>query len=111
MIQKALEQRWPVKPEYREALVKRAVRTIADPNSSPREVAAASRILLAAEAQNIDDERHADNAMESDRNRILSIVARLDTERSNRIVDASGVRLAQDGDTVDDSANNKNRST
>ena len=30
------EQRWPIKPEYREAMVKRLVRIIADPGSSTK---------------------------------------------------------------------------
>lgn len=50
------EQRWPIKPEYREAMVKRLVRIIADPGSSTKEVTDASRALLAAERQNQSDE-------------------------------------------------------
>jgi len=56
MIQKALEQRWPIKPEYRDALVKRLLRIVADPQSSPREVTSAAKALMAAERQNQDDE-------------------------------------------------------
>lgn len=56
MMAKALEQRWPIKPEYREVMIKRLVRVLADPSSSAREVAAASKGLLAAEAQNQSDE-------------------------------------------------------
>ena len=57
MIQKAMEQRWPIKQEYREALVKRLIRIIADPASSPREVTAASKALIAADSVNIADDR------------------------------------------------------
>ena len=53
---RALTQRWPIKPEYREAIVKRLLRVIADPQSSPREVTAAARALMSAEAQNQSDE-------------------------------------------------------
>ena len=56
MLTQALEQRWPVKPEFREALIKRLVRIIADPNSSPREITAASKALISAESQNQADE-------------------------------------------------------
>ena len=50
------ETRWPIKPEYREAMVKRLVRIIADPSSTTKEVTDASRALLAAERQNQADE-------------------------------------------------------
>lgn len=56
LIQRAMEQRWPIKPEFREALVKRLVRIIASPESTPREVSAAARALLSAESQNQADE-------------------------------------------------------
>lgn len=65
MIAKALTQRWPINPEYREALVKRLVRVIADPSSSAREVTAASKALLAAEQQNIEDAKQADDFQSS----------------------------------------------
>lgn len=53
---RALTQRWPIKPEYREAIVRRLLRVIADPQSSPREVTAAARALMSAESQNQSDE-------------------------------------------------------
>ena len=56
MMAKALTQLWPVKPEYREAMIKRLVRIIADPSSSSREVTAASKALLAAESQNKEED-------------------------------------------------------
>lgn len=56
MIQKAFEQRWPIKPEYRSALLARMMRIVADPSSSPREATAAAKALIAAEKQNQDDE-------------------------------------------------------
>lgn len=56
LISKALKQRWPVSETHRSILVKRLVQVIADPQSSPREVTAAAKGLLAAEAQNQKDE-------------------------------------------------------
>ncbi len=53
---RAIEQRWPVKPEYRDALIKRNVKIILNQNSTERAVAAASKIIIAAEAQNQADE-------------------------------------------------------
>lgn len=55
-MERALRERWPIKQEYREAIIKRLIRIIADPASSAREVASASRALLAAEAQNQQDQ-------------------------------------------------------
>lgn len=48
-----------MKPEYREAVVKRLTRIVADPSSSPREIASASRTLATIEAQNQADEQFA----------------------------------------------------
>ena len=59
MIERAMRERWPIPPEFREATIKRLVRIIADPNSSNREVTSASRALMAAEAQNQQDEQQA----------------------------------------------------
>lgn len=38
--------KWNVKPEYREAILNRQVRTAIDPNSSPRDSARAARFVL-----------------------------------------------------------------
>ena len=51
-----MEQRWPVKAEYRDAVLKRNMRIILNPNSTERAVSAASKVILAAESQNQSDE-------------------------------------------------------
>ena len=56
MMAKALEQRWPISENARKAIVGRLLRIVADPNSSAREVTAASKALMAAEGQNQSDE-------------------------------------------------------
>ena len=89
MMAKALEQRWPIKPEYRQAIVNRLVQIVANPKSSPREVTAASRSLLSAEAQNQQDEQHIDG-MDDSRNRILTILARVSAGDGDRITDQRG---------------------
>ncbi len=73
MMAKALEQRWPIKPEYREAIVRKLVQIIANPSSSPREVTAATRALMAAESQNQEDEH---KALSDFRQRIIDIAER-----------------------------------
>ena len=54
------------------------MKVIADPNSSPREVASAARAIIAAENQNISDEQHIDNRMDESRNRLLAIAERIE---------------------------------
>ena len=56
LMRKAIEQRWPIKPEYREAVVNRLVRIVADKGASNREAVAAAKGLIAAESQNQVDE-------------------------------------------------------
>jgi hypothetical protein len=56
MMARALEQRWPITHEFREGIVRRLMKIVVDPTSSRREVTAASKALLAAEAQNQSDE-------------------------------------------------------
>ena len=56
MIARAISQRWPIPPEYRNAAIRRLMRTIADPNSTSREATSAIKALLAAEQQNQSDE-------------------------------------------------------
>jgi hypothetical protein len=76
MIAQAANQRWEIKPEYKNALVRRLTAIIADPNSTTREVTAASRALIAAEAQNQSDEQR-DEQIDESRNRFLDIAERL----------------------------------
>lgn len=54
--QRAVKQRWPVKDEYKEAVVKRMAMLVADPQSKPRTQVAAARVIVAAENQNMQDE-------------------------------------------------------
>lgn len=88
MIQRAFESRWDIRPEYRDVLVKRLVKIIADPNSSPREVTAASKALIAAEAQNQSDQHKVIDVGVQQRNLELdSIAAELGIE-AHLVVDA-----------------------
>jgi hypothetical protein len=75
MMERALTQRWPIKPEYRELIVKRMLRIIADPKSSPREVTSATKALLAAESQNQADEHKVVDLHVSTRHDQLDAIA------------------------------------
>lgn len=93
MIQKAMEQRWPIKPEYRSVLVQRLTRIIADPQSTPREVTAAAKGLIAAESQNQKDE-HA--RIDEFNDRILALARRCGVS-----VDLLGLGQAAIGDAAE----------
>ena len=56
---RAMRERWPVNEKSREAIVNRLLRIVIDPSSSNREVTAATRVLVSAEAQNQQDEHKA----------------------------------------------------
>lgn len=75
MMQKALEQRWPVREEFRAGMITRLMRIIADPKSTAREVTAASKALIAAEGQNQLDEHKVIDVRVTTRNDQLAGIA------------------------------------
>jgi hypothetical protein len=77
MMERALRERWPIKPEFREKIMNALIAILADKNTSPREKTAAARALMHADAINLEaekivqaDQHHGD---------------RLDAERMDRI--------------------------
>ena len=72
---RALEQRWPISDKVRKAIVGRLVQIVADPASSPREVTAAAKALLAAESQNQSDEHKLVDVSLSTKNFELDAIA------------------------------------
>ena len=66
------EQRWPIKSDYREAIVKRLVRIVADPSSSTQEVTTAARALILAEKQNQHDDQRLELELDRERNRFFA---------------------------------------
>jgi hypothetical protein len=75
LTEQAFRQRWEIKPEYKEAIIRRLMAIVASPESSNREVTAASKALMAAERHNQLDEQVS--VVQSDRNRFLEIAERL----------------------------------
>lgn len=74
-MQKAFEQRWPISQEYRAGLI-RVLMTIAlDPKASKRERTSAAKALLAAEAQNQQDEHKVIDVNVATRNDNLDAIA------------------------------------
>ena len=76
LIAQAARQRWDIDDDSKSILVRRLTSILEDPASSAREVTAASRALIAAEAQNQSDE-HRDEQIDQDRNRFLAVAERL----------------------------------
>jgi hypothetical protein len=72
---RAMQQRWPIRDDYREALIKRNMKIILNPNSTERAVAAASKVMLAAEAQNQSDEHKVIDVRVTTRNDRLDGIA------------------------------------
>ena len=69
------KQRWPIQPELRQAMITKLARIVLDPHSSSKEVTAAAKSLLIAEAQN---QRDSQTQIEhDDRSRYLEIAQRL----------------------------------
>jgi len=78
---RAMEQRWPTKPEYRDALIKRNMNIILNPKSTERAVAAASRVILAAEQQNqLDEHKVIDVRAQTRHDELAGIAADLGIE-------------------------------
>ena len=98
---RAIVQRWPVKQEYREAIINRLARIAIDPASSPREATAAAKAVIAAESQNQRDEQNV--GIQSDRNRFLEIAERLGIRTPTARIangDATGSTGVIDGTVV-----------
>jgi hypothetical protein len=53
LVARALKQSWPVSEKLKKAAMKRAKETLADPQSSPRSVSAATRTILSATQTNL----------------------------------------------------------
>jgi hypothetical protein len=78
LMARALEQRWPISPAARKAIVARLLHVITNPDSKPREVIAASRGLLAAESQNqLDEHKIVDVSISARNDRLDAIAADL----------------------------------
>lgn len=80
----AIQQRWPISAQMRQAIIERLLRIVADKDSSKREQLIAIKTLMTAEAQNQADEHTA--AIQSDRNRFLAVAQRLGIDGDFRLV-------------------------
>lgn len=75
LMARAILQRWPVKQEYRQAIINRLAHIAIDPASSPREATSAAKAIMSAEKQNQDDEHKVIDVQISKRHAELSGLA------------------------------------
>jgi len=94
MIQQAAEQRWPITPKYRNAIVNRLMKVIVDPAASDRAVTSATRALIAMDVVNLKHEQNI--KLHTDRNRFLEVAERLGIGDAVR-------RISEDGADSDSS--------
>ena len=64
LAQQAIDQRWNIEDKYRDAMIRRLTQIVINPASSNREVTAASKALIAAEAQNQKDDQYIEQMAE-----------------------------------------------
>jgi hypothetical protein len=98
MLKKAMEQRWPIDEQKRQAVVERLTQILNDPHSTAREATAAAKALMSAEAQNQADEQHHDDRMDEGRNRILDLLGREGSTASAVVNEQRGKGIINGGD-------------
>lgn len=100
LYERAFKMRWEIPDEYKQALIRRMMTIVANPDSSDRAATAASRVLLAAESQNQNDQVEHDKleSIDESRNRFLAVAERLGIGQT---VDASIVDRSDDSDQLD----------
>ena len=112
LIEKALRERWPIKPEFREKITYSLIAVIADKNSPARAKIAAARALMYADSLNLEAEKIAqadwqhEEKLDADRmDRISSVAKHLGL---TRVVEAIAARRPG-SDIIRDDASNHNQ--
>jgi hypothetical protein len=100
MMERALRERWPIKPEYRERIMLYLYTIVGSKDASPRERTAAAKALMAADSLNVQQER-MDQADEHERRqRMVELARQLSPGEVARLSAESGVVV--DGFVVDE---------
>ena len=68
-------ERWPIKPEYRAAIITKLMQVVANPETKPRELTAAAKALLAADKLNMESEAAERDRQQIERRAELSGIA------------------------------------
>lgn len=107
-------QRWPMSDIVRNAVIRELSRILIDPNASRREKTSAARALIAADSQNIEQEKMDDQEQYDYRARLVELakhipigdIARIAAERGieiNTEVRQNGISTPIDGETAQNS--------
>ena len=102
MMERALRERWPIKPEYREKIIASLLLIIADRSASPRERTSAAKALLHADEINLEEEKLRQADEHEYRARLVDIAKHLGTDEVARLSAVSGVPVAIDVKAEDD---------
>jgi hypothetical protein len=101
LMERALRERWPIKPEYREKIIASLLLIVADRTASPRERTSAAKALLHADQINLEEERLIQEDEHQQRGRLVDFAKHLGAEELARLASASGISIpaieAQDG--------------
>lgn len=84
LLMRAIEQRWAIPDDVKQAAVKVLTKLMLDGNASSRDRNRAVETLLKMEAQNQSDEHTA--AVQSDRNRFLEVARQLGIDADFRLI-------------------------
>jgi hypothetical protein len=104
MIERALRERWPIKPEFREKIMNALIAILADKNTSPREKTAAARALMHADSLNLEqeklnqnDEHHHERLTMESLHRIAGVAQQLGFDT----IAQRAIEAGSSGDTID----------
>ena len=83
MMSRAIVQRWPMSEEVRRQVLEKLAEIVIDPESKNREVIAAAKALMSAEAQNQSDEHKVlDVQLQHSNDRLSQIASELGIDAS-----------------------------
>lgn len=90
-MERALRERWPIKPEYREKIIASLLVIVADRNASPRERTSAAKALLVADQINIEQERIEQLDEHEYRRRLVEIAKHIGPGEAAKLANDAGV--------------------
>ena len=115
LLARAVTQRWPIKPEYRETVIRRLLMIVLDeskhedgtPRCSIRERIAAARAIISAEAQNQADEQQQEGrTIHHEHDHVIGVTATTVDVRRPRLLalaERLGIRVV-DGRVIEPGA-------
>ena len=94
LMERALRERWPIRPEYREKIILNLIAIVASRDASPRERTSAAKALLHADALNVEQERMEQLDEHEYRARLVQLARQLPLGEVARLADERGIDLS-----------------